>query len=143
MRALGAALAPGGCVVANLWAGAVSGAESGAAEASEEARSARRFVRLLAAALGIESYGLRVVGHEKNRILLGLKPHAAATAPDTAPDTAPSDRPVPARAAVEVPAEALRARLLRAAEVHAAGSAVDAAMLATMRANAATVEVWS
>ena len=62
VRALGTALAPGGCVVANLWQG------------TAEARSAAHgFAQLLDHDAGLRSWALPVVGHETNCILIAFR----------------------------------------------------------------------
>ena len=104
-------LAPGGTIIANLW--------NGTEAARKEAESFRK--TLVGAAQGVACYGLRVVGHEKNRILIATKPAA---------DEAAQPR-----------LAGLRRRLELAADAHSA-SGTEPAMLETMRSNAATLETW-
>ena len=62
VRALSAALAPDGLIIANLWHG------------TPAARSeADAFARTVVEASGTAAYALRVAGHEKNRILLAVR----------------------------------------------------------------------
>ncbi|KOO24511.1 hypothetical protein Ctob_002766 [Chrysochromulina tobinii] len=112
VRALGTALAPGGCVIANLWHG------------TADARAAAHgFAQLLDRDAGLRSWALPVVGHEKNCILIAL-------------------RPKDGRSIATSKAE-LRRRLLHAAAAYAAAPEMEPAMLKTMRANADTIEAWA
>ena len=112
VRALGTALAPGGCVIANLWHG------------TADARAAAHgFAQLLDRDAGLRSWALPVVGHEKNCILIAL-------------------RPKDGRSIATSKAE-LRRRLLHAAAAYAAAPEMEPAILKTMRANADTVEAWA
>ena len=106
VRALATALAPGGVVVANLW-------NATAARRAE----ADAFVAMLARAVGAQPFALRVVGHEKNRILVAVKGDTNQVA----------DR--------------LGQALQGAAAEHAT-KGTDAALVETMRSNAATLDKW-
>ena len=111
LKDLGRCLAPGGTIIANLW--------NGTEAARKEAESFRK--TLVGAAQGVACYGLRVVGHEKNRILIATKPAA---------DEAAQPRLASQRRLLEL-----------AADAHAT-SGTEPAMLETMRSNAATLETW-
>ena len=157
MRALGAALAPGGFALANLFHG------SAAARAACAA-----FCAQLRAAVGAV-HALRVVGHEDNLVVVACKPEAAtataaaaaaATAAKTTgaatagqrrgalatggppPPAAAADADAAAAAAAAVTAR-LQARLQRAAEQSTsacdAPHRVEAAMMQCLRSNAATL----
>ena len=116
VRSLGAVVALGGSVVANLWNG------TPAARASADA-----FVGLLELA-GFCAFGLRVLGHEKNRILVAIK----LGGPDER-----ADRAETRHAALT----ALRARIGDMAEgFEKAWSEPN--LLATMRDNARTLAAW-
>lgn len=118
LRALGASLAPGALVIANLWYAT-----------SSERVEADAFVDALHAAACTTAFGLRVVGHEKNRILV-------AVARDAEEDVGGAGQ---ARRAVE-------GRLqdaLRSAAAEHARLGTEAALVATMRGNAGTLEAWA
>ena len=106
-------------MLANLW--------DGTDRARDEARS---FAELIATAVGARVFSLRVRGHEKNCILLAVK-------------RADGDAPRPSAGKADARTlEALRLRLRAAASEHAAAQ-TEAALVESMRGNAATLEVWA
>ena len=111
LRALGHALAPGGIAIANLW--------NGTAERRAEADA---FVATLVRTVGVQPFALRVVGHEKNRILVAVKGGGAQVGGGRT-------------------TEALGAALRRAAEEHAAAG-TEPALVETMRSNVETLRPW-
>ena len=122
LAALGAALAPGGGVIANLWNGTPVARELSTA-----------FAARLRRATGADTFGLRVVGHEKNRILVAL--------------SQPSKLPADGRTRLE----GLQARLQHAADTMAqvrdaealcADQSAAAALTKTMQANARYLQWW-
>ena len=87
------------------------------------------FAELIATAVGARVFSLRVRGHEKNCILLAVK-------------RADGDAPRPSAGKADARTlEALRQRLRAAASEHAAAQ-TEAALVESMRGNAATLEVW-
>jgi hypothetical protein len=122
--ALGSCLAPGGCVIANLW--------NGTAAARAEADA---FVARLARSARVDVFALRVVGHEKNRILVAIRASASKGMSKAGSSCSKSG---PSKGTMR---DELRQRLQQAADSHREAH-TEAPMVKSMYANASTLEPW-
>ena len=120
---LAAAIAPGGIILANLWYGT---------EASQAA--ADDFVSRLVRVAALDAYALPVLGHEKNRIFLGIRRNWPAVPAQSTPPLCGSGC---------TGTEALRMQLRWAADAHAAVHSTEPAFVETMRNNAETLRPWT